>query len=415
MATIRPFAALRPTKERAQDVAALPYDVMNSEEAREMVKDNPYSFLHVDKAEIDLPKEIDLYDDKVYQKAKENLDKLVKDKVLVRDSQPNYYIYQLMMDGRKQTGLVMGSSIDEYMDGTIKRHEFTRQDKEEDRIRHVDTCNAQTGPIFLAYSDHDQVDQLIEDWKETNQPVYDFTAEDGISHTAWVVDDKKTQQALTALFEEIPALYIADGHHRTASAANVALQRRKENGGDKDGPAFYFLSVAFPASQLHIFDYNRLVKDLAGCTKEEFLDKIVNNGFTITSQGGEPYRPKEPNEFGMYLDGTWYLLDGKELAKERSGPVDSLDVSLLQEELLAPILGIGDPRVDTRIDFVGGIRGLKELERRVDKGDWAVAFSMYPTTIQQVMDIADADEVMPPKSTWFEPKLRSGLFINPLD
>lgn len=415
MASIKPFAALRPTPQRAEKVAALPYDVMNSEEAREMVKDNPYSFLHVDKAEIGLPPETDLYDTIVYQTARKNLETLIDNGSLVRDSQPNFYIYQLTMDGRAQTGLVMGSSIDEYLDNTIKKHEFTRKDKEQDRINHVDTTNAQTGPIFLAYRDQKAIDQLIEGWKAANAPEYDFVAEDGIEHKAWVVDDVKTQQELMDLFQQVPNLYIADGHHRTASAAAVGIERRKQKDAPKDGPAYYFLSVAFPASQLFIYDYNRLVKDLGGHTTESLLKAIEDAGFRITPNGSVPYKPSQAKEFGMYLEGSWYQLGVDSIEIPAEDPVEALDVSVLQNNLLTPILEIGDPRTDMRIDFVGGIRGLQELERRVDSGEWAVAFSMYPTTIDEVMDIADAEQVMPPKSTWFEPKLRSGLFINPLE
>lgn len=415
MAKIYPFPAVRPTPEFADKVAALPYDVMNSQEARELVQGNPFSFLHVDKAEIDLDPKVDPYSEAVYQKAKSNLEELIAKGILKQDSQANYYIYQLDMDGQQQTGLVAGSSVQDYQKGIIKKHEFTRADKEKDRIQHVDTTNAQTGPIFLAYRDQKEIHQLMEDWKAEHDPVYDFTAEDGIRHTAWVIDDLETQLLLTALFHKVPYTYIADGHHRTASAAAVCERRQKEfPQAEETAPFQYFLSVLFPASQLRIFDYNRVVKDLAGQSQDEFLEKIKGAGISVTPVES-PYQPKKAREFGMYLAGNWYHLELTQRTEEPLSPVDQLDVSLLQHKILQPLLHIGDPRVDERIDFIGGIRGLKELEQRVDSGNWAVAFSMYPTSIEEVMEIADNHLVMPPKSTWFEPKLRSGLFINLLD
>lgn len=412
MAVIRKFKAIRPTSEMAEAVAALPYDVVNSEEAREMTKDKPYSFLHVDKAEIDLPVGTDIYSPQVYAKAKENLDKLVSDGILVQDNKPMLYVYKLTMDGRSQTGLVACTSIDEYLNGIIKKHELTREDKEQDRIRHVDICNANTGPIFLAYRTVDEISAIIENVKK-NAPVYDFTAEDGIKHRAWVIDNDETANKLIELFKAVPNLYIADGHHRNASAAKVGLKRRAEHPDYTGDEEFnYYLAVIFPSDQLKIMDYNRVVKDLNGMTSEEFMNKLAEK-FDIHEAEGKA-KPKKQYDFGMYLDKKWYMLTAKENLRVNDA-VAGLDVSILQNNVLIPILGIGDIRTDKRIDFVGGIRGLGELERRVDSGEMKVAFAMYPTSIDQLMTIADENKIMPPKSTWFEPKLRSGLFIHSLD
>ena len=412
MAVIRKFKAIRPTSEMAEAVAALPYDVVNSEEAREMTKDKPYSFLHVDKAEIDLPVDTDIYSPQVYAKAKENLDKLVSDGILVQDNKPMLYVYELTMDGRSQTGLVACTSIDEYLDGIIKKHELTREDKEQDRIRHVDICNANTGPIFLAYRTVDEISAIIENVKK-NAPVYDFTAEDGIKHRAWVIDNDETANKLIELFKAVPNLYIADGHHRNASAAKVGLKRRAEHPNYTGDEEFnYYLAVIFPSDQLKIMDYNRVVKDLNGMTSEEFMNKLAEK-FDIHEADGRA-KPEKQYDFGMYLDKKWYMLTAKENLRVNDA-VAGLDVSILQDNVLIPILGIGDIRTDKRIDFVGGIRGLGELERRVDSGEMKVAFAMYPTSIDQLMTIADENKIMPPKSTWFEPKLRSGLFIHSLD
>ena len=412
MAVIRKFKAIRPTSEMAEAVAALPYDVVNSEEAREMTKDKPYSFLHVDKAEIDLPVGTDIYSPQVYAKAKENLDKLVSDGILVQDNKPMLYVYELTMDGRSQTGLVACTSIDEYLNGIIKKHELTREDKEQDRIRHVDICNANTGPIFLAYRTVDEISAIIENVKK-NAPVYDFTAEDGIKHRAWVIDNDETANKLIELFKAVPNLYIADGHHRNASAAKVGLKRRAEHPDYTGDEEFnYYLAVIFPSDQLKIMDYNRVVKDLNGMTSEEFMNKLAEK-FDIHEAEGKA-KPEKQYDFGMYLDKKWYMLTAKENLRINDA-VAGLDVSILQDNVLIPILGIGDIRTDKRIDFVGGIRGLGELERRVDSGEMKVAFAMYPTSIDQLMTIADENKIMPPKSTWFEPKLRSGLFIHSLD
>lgn len=412
MAVIRKFKAIRPTSEMAEAVAALPYDVVNSEEAREMTKDKPYSFLHVDKAEIDIPVDTDIYSPQVYAKAKENLDKLVSDGILVQDNKPMLYVYELTMDGRSQTGLVACTSIDEYLNGIIKKHELTREDKEQDRIRHVDICNANTGPIFLAYRTVDEISAIIENVKK-NAPVYDFTAEDGIKHRAWVIDNDETANKLIELFKAVPNLYIADGHHRNASAAKVGLKRRAEHPDYTGDEEFnYYLAVIFPSDQLKIMDYNRVVKDLNGMTSEEFMNKLAEK-FDIHEADGRA-KPEKQYDFGMYLDKKWYMLTAKENLRVNDA-VAGLDVSILQDNVLIPILGIGDIRTDKRIDFVGGIRGLGELERRVDSGEMKVAFAMYPTSIDQLMTIADENKIMPPKSTWFEPKLRSGLFIHSLD
>ncbi len=412
MAVIRKFKAIRPTSKMAEAVAALPYDVVNSEEAREMTKDKPYSFLHVDKAEIDLPVGTDIYSPQVYAKAKENLDKLVSDGILVQDNKPMLYVYELTMDGRSQTGLVACTSIDEYLNGIIKKHELTREDKEQDRIRHVDICNANTGPIFLAYRTVDEISAIIENVKK-NAPVYDFTAEDGIKHRAWVIDNDETANKLIELFKAVPNLYIADGHHRNASAAKVGLKRRAEHPDYTGDEEFnYYLAVIFPSDQLKIMDYNRVVKDLNGMTSEEFMNKLAEK-FDIHEADGRA-KPEKQYDFGMYLDKKWYMLTAKENLRVNDA-VAGLDVSILQDNVLIPILGIGDIRTDKRIDFVGGIRGLGELERRVDSGEMKVAFAMYPTSIDQLMTIADENKIMPPKSTWFEPKLRSGLFIHSLD
>ena len=414
MAIFKPFKALRPVSEYASKVAALPYDVMNSDEAREMVKGNPYSFLHVDKAEIDLQKGIDLYSDEVYKKAKENLETLEKDGVMKQDEKKCFYIYRQIMNGREQTGIVGCASIDDYINNEIKKHELTRADKEADRIRHVDTCDANTGPIFLCYKECDEVDKIVSDFKKNNSPVYDFLTEDGISNTVWIIEDETLNDKISSLLESAGSFYIADGHHRCASAVNVGKKRREENPQYNGTEEFnFFLAVLFPAKTLSIMDYNRVVKDLNGNTKDEFINKIKDK-FQVEKTGNkEPYSPCEKHTFGMYLDNEWYVLKSKPGTFNENDPVERLDVSILQSNLLSPILSIGDPRTDKRIDFIGGIRGLKELERRVSS-DMTVAFSMYPTTLDDLMDIADANKIMPPKSTWFEPKLLSGLFIHKL-
>ncbi|NLM13423.1 MAG: DUF1015 domain-containing protein [Epulopiscium sp.] len=413
MAVLKPFKAIRPRKDLVHKVAALPYDVMSSEEAREMVKDNPYSFLHVDKAEIDLDPLIDLYDKKVYEKARENLNRMINEGIYIKDKSPFFYIYKLIMGGREQTGIVGCTSIDDYQNNIIKKHELTREDKEQDRINHVDYCNAHTGPIFLTYRAKEEITEIIELWMKNKDAIYDFTAEDHIRHMVWIIDDKSVITQIQNAFKEIDYLYIADGHHRAASAVKVGLKRRQEGNYTGEEEFNFFLSVLFPDDQLHIMDYNRVVKDLNGLSEEEFL-KALNDKFIVEKlEETVPYKPGKKHEFGMYLGNTWYRLTAKKGSFNDDDPVERLDVSILQNNLLHPILGITDPRTDKNIDFVGGIRGLKELEARVQNG-MEVAFSMYPTSIKDLMDIADANKIMPPKSTWFEPKLRSGIFIHSL-
>lgn len=409
MAIIKPFRGIRPIKELADKIAALPYDVMDSDEAREMVKDNPYSFLHVDKAEIDLPKDIDPYDDRVYDKAKENLDNMIKNRFYIEDEKPNYYIYRQIMKGRSQVGLVGCASIDDYTNNIIKKHELTREDKEIDRINHVYKCEAHTGPIFLTYRENKDISNIINEWIK-REPIYDFKSEDEVCHTVWIVDDENTVIKINELFKSVEYLYIADGHHRSASAVKVGHIKRAEKEDYTGEEEFnYFLSISYPDSELEVLDYNRTVKDLNGLSREEFLNK-VSEIFVVT-ESNEPVKPKEKHTFGMYLEKQWYLLEAKEGIFNPEDPVDQLDVSILQNNLLRPILGIDDPRKSKRIKFIGGIRGLKELERRADT-DMKVSFSMYATTTDDIMDIADSGKIMPPKSTWFEPKPRSGLFIH---
>lgn len=412
MSVLKPFKAIRPKKEFADKVAALPYDVMNSEEAREMVVGKPYSFLHVDKAEIDLPVDTYIYDEKVYLKARENLDKLVTDGICMQEAEAKLYIYRQIMDGRAQTGIVGCASIDDYMNNIIKKHEFTRADKEADRINHVDYCDANTGPIFLTYRGTKEVDDIIAKYV-AKEPEYDFVTEDGISNIVWVVDDKADIDALSKAFEKIPYLYIADGHHRAASAVKVGMKRREQKPDYTAEDEFnYFLAVYFKSDDLAIMDYNRLIADYNSLTKDEIIAKIGNK-FDVELFGDEAYRPEKKHTIGMYIENKWYKLTAKEGTFDDSDPVARLDVSILQNNVITPIFGIDDPRTDKRIDFVGGIRGLKELERRCAL-DMKIAFSMFPTTLDDLMDIADASKIMPPKSTWFEPKLLSGLFIHKL-
>jgi uncharacterized protein (DUF1015 family) len=407
VATIKPFKALRPQAQFAKQVASRPYDVLNSAEAKIEAQGNPNTFLHITKSEIDLSEDTSQYSAEVYEKAKENLSAFIKRNVLFLEDKECYYIYQLIMNGRKQTGLVAVSSVEDYENGIIKKHEFTRPDKEQDRINHIKTSGAQTGNVFLAYREVAELDSLIEKWKSTKNPVYDFIADDEIQHTIWIVNDDSTIQQVSDLFtQKIPATYIADGHHRAASAAKV-----KHALGDKATDASnYFLTTLFPANQLHIMDYNRVVKDLNGLTKDDLLKKIGEK-FDVTPIGPEAYRPEKLHQFGMYIDGSWYQLTAKE-GTYSPDPIGVLDITILQNNLLEPILGIRDQRTDKRIDFVGGIRGLQELENRVKSGEMQVAFSLYPVTIHQLFDIADSGNVMPPKSTWFEPKLRDGLLTH---
>lgn len=409
MAYIKPFQCIRPTQENASSVAALPYDVYNRTEACLEVKNKPLSFLNIDRAETQFGEDVDTYADCVYDKARELLDKAIAEGVFLTDSEAAYYIYELTMDGRAQTGIVACASIDDYLNNRIKKHEKTRADKEVDRINHVDRTSAQTGPIFLAYRAKEVINQIVDHRKET-EPLYDFVSSDGIRHSVWKISDEKDVKSIFDAFASIDSIYIADGHHRAASAVKVGLKRR-EAYPDYDGTEEFntFLSVLFPDEQLMIMPYNRVVKDLNGYTKEEFL-KACEVDFTVENYGTEAFYPKSKGAFGMYLEGEWYLLTAKPQILSKD-PVNGLDVAILQNHLLTPILGIGDPRLDKRIDFVGGIRGLSELEKRANS-DMKLAFSMYPTSIHELFDVADADLLMPPKSTWFEPKLRSGLFIH---
>lgn len=411
MAIVKPFQCVRPNKEEASLVAALPYDVYNRKEACQITAENPKSFLNIDRPETQFSQDTDIYDDRVYEKAADMLKDWMKDGTFELDGTKAYYIYELIMEGRSQTGIVACSSIDDYVNGVIKKHENTREEKELDRIRHVDTTDAQTGPIFLAYRSVLDINRLVEEKKKT-EPLYDFTADDGISHKVWKIADPQTVGMIEESFLHIPATYIADGHHRAASAVKVGLKRREETTGYTGDEEFnVFLSVLFPDDQLMILPYNRVVKDLNGLSQEAFLTEL-SNGFIVTSVGEEAYGPSEKGTFGMYFNKTWYCLKAKNELMSQD-PVKGLDVSILQDNLLGPILGIGDPRIDKRIDFIGGIRGLKELEKRCEE-DMTVAFSMYPTSIGELFSVADAGLLMPPKSTWFEPKLRSGLFIHML-
>lgn len=413
MSNIRPFKGFRPTPDKAKLVAALPYDVMNSAEAYAEAFDNPYSFLHVDKAEIDLDMSISPYDEQVYAKAAENLNRMISEGTYIQDKKPVFYLYSLTMNGRTQTGLVCCCDIDEYLNGTIKKHEFTLKAKELDRMTHVDICDANTGPIFLMYRAKAEISALINSYKENNSPVYDFTSDDSITHTVWVIDNEETVKKLHDLFKTVPNLYIADGHHRNASAVNVGLKRREAaTTPDPDAEYNYYLSVLFPDNELKIFDYNRVVKDLNNLSEEKFFN-LVRENFSISPITGTP-RPTNIHTFGMYVDGNWYQLKAKPHIIDENDPVMCLDVSILQKYILEPVLNIVDVRTNPRIDFVGGIRGLGELERRVDSGEMKIAFALYPTTVSQVMTIADNGLIMPPKSTWFEPKLRSGIFIHKL-
>ena len=400
MAVIKPFRALRPKEQFASKVASRPYDVLNSMEARTEAGNNPQSFLHITKAEIDLPEDINMHSEAVYHKAKQNLDKFINDGILEQEDRACYYIYQLVMDGRSQTGLVCVSSVDDYFNDVIKKHEFTRPEKEKDRIDHMLATRAQTGNVFLAYRNVAEIDEVIAGWKQTHDPVYDFVADDGVSHAIWVINSDQVNNTLKKLFKEkVPATYIADGHHRAASAAKVRLQV-EEN---------YFLTTLFPANELRILDYNRVVKDLNGLEPAQLLEKLKKN-FEVTPSD-EPVAPSRLHEFGMYLKNKWYKLVSKPNTFD-TDPIGVLDVTILSNNVLDKLLGITDQRTDKRIDFIGGIRGLTELEKRVDSGEMAVAFSLYPVSIEQLFNIADSGNVMPPKSTWFEPKLRDGLLTH---
>ncbi len=410
MAEIRAFRGIRPAAGKEADIAALPYDVYNREEARKAVEGKPLTFLRIDRAETQLSEETDIYAPEVYQKAKELLWGMVENGDFVQDDKPCYYLYELTMNGRSQTGIVACASIDDYLNGMIKKHENTRREKEEDRVRHVDICDAQTGPIFLAYRNQESLKKIVADVK-TGAALFDFTSEDGIRHRGWKIADTEKISAIYEAFHQMNALYIADGHHRAASAVRVGVKRREEHPGYTGEEEFnYFLSVIFPDDELMIMDYNRVVRDLNGLTPEEFLSEIKKVFDVETLDKAE--HPKRKGQVTLFLEDKWYLLTLKP-EYENCDPVEGLDVSILQKQILEPVLGIQDPKTDKRIDFVGGIRGLSELERRVHT-DMKVAFAMYPTSIGELFAVADAGLLMPPKSTWFEPKLRSGLFIHAL-
>ena len=411
MAIIRPFKAYRPVKEYVKDIAALPYDVMSSKEAREIVKNNKYSFLRVDRAEVNLAESVGEYDKVVYDTANQVLENMIEKGLYIQEKTPAIYIYQQIMDGRGQKGIVCCTSVDDYINNIIKKHERTRLLKEIDRVNHVDICNANTGPIFLTYRNNDEISSIVEEWSK-KVPVYDFISEDGNGHRVWIIDDNIIIEKLVKLFKSIKYLYIADGHHRSASAVKVALNRRKRLGKYTGDEEFnYFLSIIYPDTELKVFDYNRTVKDLNGLSEEEFFSKVEESFYLSKSEGNKPVTPKKKHEFGMYMNKQWFILRAKDGSFDESNSIDSLDVSILQNNLLNPILGISDPTKSERIEFIGGIRGLKELENRADT-DMKVSFSMYATTIDDIMNVADDGKTMPPKSTWFEPKPRSGIFIH---
>jgi uncharacterized protein (DUF1015 family) len=411
MSSVKPFRAYRPRPDLARQVASFPYDVISSDEARALAAGNPHSFLHVGKPEIDLDPSISLYDDRVYAKARENLGRMIAEGVLKRDARPTLSVYQQRMGNHVQAGVVGLASVSEYERDLIRKHEHTRKDKEDDRTRHVTECDANAEPVFLAYRKMPAIDAIV-DRVRARTPLHDLVSEDGIGHTVWVVDDPAEIDALVRLFAAVPALYVADGHHRTAAAVRHGQAARVQHpGAGPDAPFEGFMAVLFPHDQLQILDYNRVVKDLNGLTPEQFLERIADR-FVVTPADGP--RPDAPHEFGMFFEGRWYRLAARPGTFPAGDPVRGLDVSILQDNLLAPVLGIADPRTDKRIDFVGGIRGTGELEKRVREG-CAVAFSLYPTSLDQLMAVADAGMVMPPKSTWFEPKLRSGLTVRTLD
>ncbi len=412
MATIRPFAAVRPPKQYAEQVSSLPYDVMNHDEACAMAAGNPSSFLHICRADIDTSEE-QIHDTVTYEKSRDNLQDFIRKGFLQRDAAPYYYIYRQMMWGRVQTGIVGCASVDEYLNNTILKHELTRKEKELDRINHFDTCSCQTEPVFLAYRKHEGISAAIREWIKFHKPEYEFTTDDGVTHLLWPVTEPEVIESIRKGFEEVPALYIADGHHRTASSAAVSAKRREAHPDYTGEEEFnYLMAVTFCDEDLFIMDYNRVVMDLNGMTPEQFI-AAISEKFTVTpAPVGAPYAPRHKHEFGMCLGGIWYSITAKEGTFDASHPIESLDCAILQANLLAPVLGITDPRTSERIDFVGGIRGLQELESRTGSG---VAFSLYPVTMEDLFHVADSGEIMPPKSTWFEPKLRSGLFLHEIE
>ncbi|MDO5009699.1 MAG: DUF1015 family protein [Intestinibacter bartlettii] len=415
MAIIKPFRAIRPAKNYVDMVAELPYDVMNREEAKQMGERNKYSFIHIDRAEIDLDDTVDEHDEAVYLKARENLDKFREKNILIKEKKECIYIYREVMDGRAQIGLVACVSVDDSINGVIKIHEYTKPDKELDRTNHIKYCNANTGTILLTYKNREKVDELVNFYVKNEVPIYDFMSDDGVFHTVWRIDRENDLKELVDEFDKIPYLYIADGHHRSASAVNVAKEKRKENPNYTGDEEFnYYIAMIAPQDNLKVLDYNRVVKDLNGNTNQEFLDKIAQKFKVEKIKGNKQYKPEKKGDVGMFLDGDWYKIEFGDKYTKVSDEVKSLDISILQDNILDDILGIKDPRRDKRIDFVGGIRGLEELERRV-KDDMAVAFAMYPTYIDELIAVADANKIMPAKSTWFEPKVRCGLFLHELD
>lgn len=412
MAVLKPFKGLRPPKELVQEVACRPYDVLNSEEAREEA--TMYSLLHITKPEIDYKPDIDVHSQKVYDKAKQNFERYKKEGILIQDKEEYLYIYAQTMEGRTQYGLVGCASVEDYMTGKVKKHELTRPDKEEDRMKHVRITNANMEPVFYAYRAVPEIDEIIETIVNTQEPEYDFTTEDNIGHHFWVIKDVGTINKLVQTFSDLPTTYIADGHHRTAAAALVGNEKKNNNPNHTGDEEYnFFLAVHFPDNQLRIMDYNRVVKDLSGLSSEEFIASLKKS-CSVKDKGIEPFKPQELHTFGMYLDGTWYELIANEDTYDDSDPIGVLDVTILSRYILEPILNITDLRTSERIDFVGGMRGLKELERRVDSGEMKVAFALYPVSLKQLLDIADSGKIMPPKSTWFEPKLRSGLVVHSL-
>lgn len=417
MKLIKPFRGLRPTRELAVKVASHPYDVLNREEALALAKDNPHSFLHINKPEIDVDASIGLHDQAVYDKGRENLDRFIEEGVLQQDNEEKLYVYKQIMGSHEQVGLVAVASVEAYEKNLIKKHEFTRPEKEDDRVAHMEALGAQVGPVFLTYKSDTEVDSLISEVTESS-PEYEFDAEDGTHHVFWVIEDIALSANIEAAFGKIDALYVADGHHRSAAASRVKQQYQKRNENHSGEESYnFFLVVLFPHNQMQILDYNRVVKDLQGETPAQFLDKLRSN-FDIQQSDRESVKPGSAKEFALYLDKQWYKLNANSSlvsSIDESDPVKSLDVSILQDSIFTPLLDIVDQRTDKRVDFVGGIRGLKELEKRVDAGDWEAAFALYPTSIESLMAIADANEVMPPKSTWFEPKLKSGLVVHVLD
>ncbi len=415
MATLKAFKGLRPPKEIAKQLASRPYDVLNSNEAREEAKGNPYSLLHIIKPEIDLPEGTALYNPEVYEKAKENFEVFKQKGWLLPDDDAHLYIYAQTMLGKTQYGIVGCASVDDYLNNVIKKHELTRPEKEEDRMKHVRITNANMEPVFFSYPAVQEIDEIVAGFVKNNQPEYDFTAPDGVGHHFWVIRDKKTINRIIGLFGELPSTYVADGHHRTAAAALVGKEKREKDPGYSGNEEYnFFLAVHFPDNQLTIIDYNRVVKDLNGNTPEEFLKKL-HQSFIVEEKGNEIYKPQSLHEFSMYLDGKWYALKAKEGTYNDNDPIGLLDVTILTERVLGPILGIEDMRRSKRIDFVGGIRGLGELQKRVDGGEMKVAFALYPVSMKQLINIADSGKIMPPKTTWFEPKLRSGLVVHELD